>query len=169
MSKPTKRYKMISVEKEDFEIFDQFAQEKKRKKVSLFSIMLQFFIDNYDVATLKKKTRSGKLNLTKDEREIQKMIRKEISVVISFIRTQDKFMKIYRNEILWKIDPVDDSIVHPLEMHYVIIYEFLLIVIENLGVEKNEIDVWIKNNISVIDAIQFQESVEITDTMKIFK
>ena len=64
MTKPTKRYKMISVEKEDFETFDKLSREKKKNKVSLFPLMLEFFIDNYDVATHQKKIRSGKLNLT---------------------------------------------------------------------------------------------------------
>lgn len=169
MTKPTKRYKMISVEKEDFETFDKLSREKKKNKVSLFPLMLEFFIDNYDVATHQKKVRSGKLNLTKDEREIQKMIRKEISLVIGFIKQQDKYMYIYRNEILWKIDNNSEDVMHPMQMHFIIVYEYLIMIVEHFGIKRDEIDQWIRQNISVSDALQFQESVHLSETMNYFK
>lgn len=164
-----KEYKKLNIKTSDFEKFDLFCKEKKIRKNEAFSDMIDFYFDNYDVAKNTKKVRSGKLNLNKDEKEIQKMIKKEIQNLIGFIKQQDKFMYIYRNEILWKIDNNSNDVEHPMQMHYIILYEYLVLIIEHFGINKNEIDQWIKKNISVSDALQFQESLELSQTMKIFK
>lgn len=97
------------------------------------------------------------------------MIRKEISLVIGFIKQQDKYMYIYRNEILWKIDNNSEDVMHPMQMHYIILYEYLIMIIEHFGINRDEIDQWIRKNISVSDALQFQESVHLSETMNYFK
>ena len=108
--------------------------------------------------------RVNKFKTIKDRREIQKMIRKEISLVIGFIKQQDKY-----NEILWKIDNNSEDVMHPMQMHYIILYEYLIMIIEHFGINRDEIDQWIRKNISVSDALQFQESVHLSETMNYFK
>lgn len=128
----------------------------------IFSYIVQNYIENGFELKVDDNKKILKINfideinklLKEQEERIKKSFVERTNTSIGFIKTLDKKVESTRRDIIFKIDPDDDTISHPLEFHYDFVIKNLLMLLKINGVEEKDLAVKLKD-ITTRDELEF--------------
>ncbi|MEK6451966.1 MULTISPECIES: hypothetical protein [unclassified Myroides] len=109
-------------------------------------IVRNFIDNNFQVDLVKKKNikpisylENVSNLLDTHTKEMKKMLMERNNVLIGFIRTLDKKVIATRRDIIFKLDPEDERIDHPLEYHYDYVFKKIIFLLGTRGIREQDI------------------------------
>lgn len=138
--------KTVKVYGETYKHLKQLSKETGKPILHILSVIVNTYIENEFVKdfSLEKKTKPINYrdllttSLNDQKKELVNMMKERTNTIIGFIRTLDKRLIGTRRDIMFKIDPDDDTIMHPMEYHYEYVIKNLVYLFKLNGVSEDD-------------------------------
>ncbi|MGG5598320.1 hypothetical protein ACPDHJ_00770 [Myroides sp. C8-3] len=118
--------KTVKIYSETYKHLEMLSKETGKPILHLVSVIVNTFIENEFVKDFDLEAKTKPINyrdlltssLNEQKKELANLMKERTNTIIGFIKTLDKKVESVRRDLIFKIDPDDDRITHPLEYHY---------------------------------------------------
>lgn len=137
--------KTVKIYSETYKHLEQLSKETGKPILHIVSTIVNTFIANDFVKDLDLEAKTKPINyrelltnsLQEQKKELANMMKERTNTIIGFIKTLDKKVENTRRDIIFKVDPDDDTISHPLEFHYDFVIKNLILLLQSCELDQD--------------------------------
>lgn len=158
------KYSTIAITRESHQKIKKLSEKYDIPMIDLMTKIIDFFDENKSLVNAdffqkSEENSDEKLN-NKLLAGVEKSLKKEVNRLISFIKVQDRFLKIMKKDILYKLSDFETDEYNPLFQEY----EYLISILKELLKYKEiENDIQIHSNIELLlgkETLRFYQESE---------
>ncbi|MBB1138244.1 MULTISPECIES: hypothetical protein [Myroides] len=138
--------KTVKIYSETYKHLERISKETDKPILHVVSTIVNTFVENEFVKDFNLEAKTKPINyrdlltnsLNEQKKELANFMKERTNTIIGFIKTLDKKVEGARRDIIFKVDPDDDTIFHPLEFHYDFVIKNLLLLLEVNGMSTDD-------------------------------
>ncbi|MDM1369042.1 hypothetical protein HX052_12065 [Myroides marinus] len=138
--------KTVKIYSETYKHLERISKETGKPILHVVSTIVNTFVENEFVKDFNLEAKTKPINyrellttsLNEQKKELTNMMKERTNTIIGFIKTLDKKVEGTRRDIIFKVDPEDEELSHPLEYHYDFLIKNLIYLLKLNGMDQED-------------------------------